>query len=178
MGAEKVDASDKGAKDMTAAKKTVTPTIDTKPIEEAVAAGKQTVEQAVAATKEQVEKASTAALQGYDEFAAYNKDAMDAYVKAGNVMAKGMEDMGKTVFAFAQTQAEANVAAAKALMSAKTINDVVEIQTNLARDQFDAFVAESTKVSEMGMKVANEAVEPIQAQFNVVVEKVMKPVAA
>lgn len=162
---------------MTTAKK-ATPTIDTKPIEEAVAAGKQTVEQAVAATKEQVEKASTAALKGYDEFATVNKDTMDAYVKAGNVMAKGMEDMGKTFFAFAQTQAEANVAAAKKLMGAKTINDVVEIQSELARSQFDAYVAEGTKVSEMYLKVANETVEPIQAQMNVVVERIMKPVAA
>ncbi len=161
---------------MTTAKKT--PTVDTKPIEEAVAAGKQTVEQAVAATKEQVEKASTAALKSYDEFAALNKDTVDAYVKAGNVFAKGFEDLGKTVFAFAQSQAETNVNAAKALMSAKTINDVVEIQSDLARAQFDAFVAEGTKVSEMSLKVANETVEPIQAQFNVVVEKMMKPVAA
>lgn len=163
---------------MTAAKKTTAPKIDTKPIEDAVAAGKQTVEQAVAATKEQVEKASTAALQGYDELASVNKDTMDAYVKAGNVVAKGMEDLGKTIFAFAQTQAEANVAAAKSLMAAKTLNDVMEIQTELARSQFDAYVAEGTKVSEMTMKVANEAGEPIQAQFTVVVEKMMKPIAA
>lgn len=158
--------------------KKITPTIDTKPIEEAVAAGKQTVEQAVAATKEQVEKASTAALKGYDEFATVNKDTMDAYVKASNVVAKGMEDMGKTMFAFAQAQTEANVAAAKKMMAAKTINDFVEIQSDLARSQFDAYVAEGTKVSEMALKVANEAAEPIQVQFNVVVEKVMKPVAA
>lgn len=163
---------------MTAAKKAAAPKIDTKPIEDAVAAGKQTVEQAVAATKEQVEKASTAALQGYDEMASVNKDTMDAYAKAGNVVAKGMEDLGKTLFAFAQSQAEANVEAAKSLMGAKTINDVMEIQSELARSQFDAFVAESTKVSEMTMKVANEAGEPIQAQLTVVVEKMMKPAAA
>lgn len=161
---------------MTTAKKT--PTVDTKPIEEAVAAGKQTVEQAVAATKEQVEKASTAALKSYDEYATMNKETVDAYVKASNVFAKGFEDLGKTVFAFAQSQAETNVNAAKALMTAKTINDVVEIQSDLARTQFDAFVAEGTKVSEMSLKVANETVEPIQARFNVVVEKMMKPVAA
>ena len=156
---------------MTTAKKT-TPTIDTKPMDDAVAAGKQSVEQAVAATKEQVEKASNAALKSYDDFAVYNKEAVDAYVKAGNVMTKGMEDLGKTLFAFAQSQAESNVSAAK------TLNDVVEIQSDLARSQFDAFVAESTKVSEMSLKVANETVEPIQAQFTVVVEKMMKPIAA
>jgi phasin family protein len=165
---------------MTTAKKTTTTAtaFDTKTIEEAVATGKETVEKAVAATKDQVEKASTAALKGYDEMAVMQKDTMDAYVKAGNVMAKGMEDLGKAMVAFAQSQAEANVKAAKALMGAKTINDFVEIQSDLARSQFDSFVAESNKVSEMALKVANEANEPIQAQFNVVIEKMTKPVAA
>ena len=161
---------------MTTAKKTTT--IDTKPMDDAVAVGKQSVEQAVAATKEQVEKVSSATLKSYDDFASYNKEAVDAYVKAGNVMSKGMEDLGKTMFAFAQSQAESNVSAAKAMMSAKTLNDLVEIQSDLARSQFDAFVAESTKVSEMSLKVSNEVVEPIKAQFTVVVEKMMKPMAA
>lgn len=162
---------------MSTAKKVETK-IDTKKMEEAVAAGKQTVEQAVAATKDHVEKASTAALKGYDEFSSMNKDAVDAYVQAGNVFAKGFEEMGKTMFAFAQSQADSNAAAAKAMMAAKTINEVVEIQSELARSQFDAYVAETTKVSEMSMKYTNDAVEPIQAQMTASVEKMMKPIAA
>ena len=153
-------------------------TIDTKKMDEAVQVGKQTVEQAVAATKEQVEKASTAALKGYDEFATLNKASMDAYVKSSNIVTKGVEDLGKAYFAFAQSTAESNVAAAKKLMGAKTINDVVDIQAEVARSSFDSWVAESTKMSELSMKVANEAFEPIQAQFTAVVEKMTKPVAA
>jgi phasin family protein len=164
---------------MSQQKKTATVSaIDPKKVEEAVQAGKQTVEQAVAATKEQVEKASTAALKGYDEFASMNKSSMDAFVKSSNIMAKGMEDLGKTYFAFAQSAAEQNVAAAKKLMTAKTINDVVDIQSEVARTSFDAWVAEATKMSEMSMKVANEAFEPIQSQLTTVVEKMTKQVAA
>ena len=174
---------------MTTKAKTATPKIDTKQIDEAVAVGKQTVEQAVAvtkeqvenavvATKEQVEKASAAALKGYDELALINKDGIDAFVKSGNVVAKAAEEFGKSYFAFAQAAAEQNVEAAKALMGAKTLNDVVEIQTDLARTSFDKFVAEGTKLSEMTVKVTNDAFEPLQAHANVVVEKMMKPVAA
>lgn len=174
---------------MTAKAKTAAPKIDTKQIEDAVAVGKQTVEQAVAvtkeqveqavaATKEQVEKASTAAMKGYDDMTVMNKDGFDAFVKSGNIFAKGAEEFGKAYFAYAQSAAEQNVEAAKAMMTAKTLNDVVEIQTNLARTNFDKFVAEGTKMSEMAIKVTNDVVEPIQAHTNVVVEKMMKPVAA
>ncbi len=174
---------------MTTKAKTAAPKIDTKQIEDAVAVGKQTVEQAVAATKEQVEnavvatkeqveKASAAALKGYDELAVMNKEGIDAFVKSGNIFAKGAEEFGKTYFAYAQAAAEQSVEATKTLMTAKTLSDVVEIQTELARTSFDKLVAEGTKLSEMSVKVTNDAIEPLQAHANVVVEKMMKPVAA
>lgn len=180
----------------TTAKKPATPKVDMKQIEDAVAISKQSVEkmvkastdnydqavaatkEAVAATKEQIEKASAAVLKAYDDMAALNKDGVDAYVSAGNILAKGMEELSKSMFAFAQASAEANVATAKALMGAKTVNDVFTIQAEFARTQFDTMVAESTKMSEYGLKVANEAFEPLQAQANATVEKFFKPVAA
>ncbi len=180
----------------TAAKKPAAPKVDMKQIEEAVTVGKQTVEKmvkastdnyeqamaatkdAVAATKEHVEKASAAVMKAYDDIAVLNKEGVDAYVSAGNIVAKGMEDLSKAMFAFAQTSAEANVATAKALMGAKTVTDVFTIQAEFARSQFDSMIAESTKLSEYGLKVANEAFEPLQAQANATVEKLFKPIAA
>ena len=95
-----------------------------KPVEAAVAAGKETVEKAMKAgsdaaaqnyeqvlamTQDQVEKASQAAFQGYDDLASMNKDAMDAVVASGNIMAKGYEAIGKEMMAFTQVSIEANV---------------------------------------------------------------------
>lgn len=180
----------------TARKTTASKTADTKQIEEAVTVGKEAVEkamkatsenyeqavaatkEAVTATKEQFEKASATVMKSYDEMVAMNKDNVDALVSASNIYAKGMEELGKAAFAFAQASAEANVATAKALMGAKTMNDVFTIQSDFARSQFDSFVAEATKLGEMGLKTANESVEPIQTQVNVTVEKLFKPVAA
>ena len=170
-------------------RKSAAPKLDTKQMEEAVAVGKENFEQAVKAStegyekvitmgKEQVEKSTTTVLQAYDELTTLNKDAVDAAIKAGNVWAAGFEAMGKAYFAFAQATAETGVEAAKSMMTAKTVQDVFEIQSELARSSFDSFVAEGTKISEMGVKVANEAMEPIQAQFNTTVEKILKPVAA
>lgn len=182
---------------MTTARKTATPkAAEEKQIEEAVTVGKEAVEkamkattenyeqavaatkEAVTATKEQFEKASATVMKSYDDMVAMNKENVDALVSASNIYAKGMEELGKAAFAFAQASAEANVATAKALMGAKTMNDVFAIQSDFARTQFDSLVAETTKLSEMGLKTANETVEPIQAQVNVAVEKMFKPIAA
>ena len=169
---------------MTAKKETATSTA-AKQVEDAVAVGKKTVEQAMQAstegyeqamsmTKEQVEKASAAFFKGYGEMSSLNKETVDAVVKAGDVLAKGAETVGKAYFDYAQASAEASVEATKALMGAKTVKDMVDIQSEFARTSFDNFMAESTRISELTVKLANDAFAPIQAQVNATFEKTFK----
>lgn len=148
-----------------------------KSIEQVVAASTQGYEQVVEMTKEHVEKTSTAALKGYDDVAAFNKESMDAFAKAGEIWTKGFEDFGKACFEFAQGSAQESVEAAKSMMSAKTITDVVDAQSAFAKSSFDKAVAESTNLSELSMKIANEATAPIQAQFSAVAQKFVKSAA-
>ncbi len=166
-------------------KKTNPAAAASKQIEDAVEAGKKTVEQAMKAstegyeqalnvTKEQVEKASEAFFKSYDEMSAMNKEGVDAFVKAGEVLTKGAESLGKAYFDFAQASAEASVEATKAMMAAKTVKDFVDIQSDFARTSFDNFLSESTRLSEMSVKVANEAFDPLKAQFNTGFEKAFK----
>lgn len=163
--------------------------VDAKQYEEAVAAGKQTVEQAVAATKEQVEqavaatkeqveKASNAALKSYDEFTTYGKDSFDVVSKFNDAFVKGSEEFGKAYYAFLKSSADSGAETAKALLSAKSLNEFMEIQSGFARTTFDTFVSESGKLNELGVKVATEAFEPVQAHMNATVERMVKPIAA
>ena len=150
-------------------------------VENAVKAGTETAakgyEQAVALTKEQVEKTSKAAFKSYDQFASLNKDTMDAVLKSGSILAKGYETLGKEVMAFTQNTVEANVAATKALFGAKTLREVIDLQTDFARTSFDKSLSESAKLSELSVKVAKDALEPIQTRVNTTVQTVMKAAA-
>ena len=158
-----------------------------KPVEAAVFAGKEQMEtfakagaeaakkgyeQAVAMTKEQVEKASEAVFKGYDQLSTLNKDNLEAVVASGNIVAKGVEGFSKEVFALTSMNA------AKAFMGVKTLREAIDLQADLSRSQFDRLMADSTKLAEMSVKVANEAFQPIQARVNVAIEKMLKPVAA
>ena len=67
---------------------------------------------------------------------------------------------------------------AKALVGVKSLREAVDLQTDFAKGNFDKIVAESTKLSETAVKVANDAMEPITARVNVTVEKLFKPLAA
>jgi phasin family protein len=128
--------------------------------------------------KAQVEKASAQTMKAYEDAAKFNKENLDAYVAASTVYAKGVEAVAKTWAVFAQETFEASSNVAKAVLGAKTLKEAVEIQADFAKTTFDKFVAEGTKVSEASIKVANEALEPINARVNVAVEKMMKPAIA
>ena len=135
-------------------------------------------EQTFATTKEQVEKASAQLLKGYEDLAAFSKENVDALVQSSTIVAKGAEEIGKEVAAFAQSSFEKNVAAGKALMSVKSINEAVDLQNTLAKQNFDAFVSEATKIQELSVKVANEALAPLTARLNAAVATLSKPLAA
>lgn len=130
------------------------------------------------AAREQIEKASVNAFKSYEDLSKFQKDNFDAYVAASTVMAKGFETLGKTWMAFTQESMENGAQVAKALLGAKTLREAVDLQTDFAKTSFDKLVGESTKLSELSVKVANEAFEPINARLNVAVEKLLKPVAA
>lgn len=163
-----------------------------KPVEAVAAANQETVEavvkageeaakgydKAVAATKAQAVKASAAALENYDEFAKAGKDAFDAYMQSSTAMAKAVETLSKEILAFTQVSFENNAAAAKALMGAKTFQEVVELQTEYSRKNFDSIVAESSKLTELSVDIANQAIEPLKSQANQSVERLWKPLAA
>lgn len=151
-------------------------------VEEIVKASQEQVtrqfEQTMTLTKDQVEKASQQMLKSYDEMTAFNKQNVDAVIQSGTIVAKGVETLGKAVASFTQTSIEQSVATGKALLTVKSMRDLVDLQSAFAKSAFDAFMAESTRMSEMSVKVANEALAPINARVNATVEKFARPIAA
>ncbi len=165
----------------------------TQPFEAVVGVGKQSMEnavkvgtevatknyeKAVAMTQEQFEKATTAAFASYDEMSTFGKENIDAVVKASTVLVKGFETLGKEVAGYGQSSIERTVSNAQALFGAKTLREFLDLQAEIAKTSFNSWVEESTKLGELGVKVANEVFEPIQEQVAVAVEKMLKPVAA
>ena len=156
---------------------TVKETVETV-VKAGTAAAKASYEQAVQLTKDQVEKASQNFFKGSGELASLGKENLEALVQSSQIVAKGAETFGKQWMGFAQAAVEQNVAAIQSLVAAKTLKEVVDLQNDWAKKAFDSAVAESARLSEMGVKTANDAFEPIKARVNVSVEKLFKPAAA
>ena len=152
------------------------------PIEAAVKAGAaaftQGYEQVYANTKEQLDKVNEFAFKNYDELADFNKDTIEAVIASSNVVAKGVEEVGQEIAAYAQQAAEKNIETAKKLFAVRNVQDALDLQAEWAKTAFDGFVAESAKLQELSLQVSTQASQPISKQVNAAVEKFAKPITA
>lgn len=136
--------------------------------------GSEAAEKAMAMSKERLEKA----VKSFDEANTFGKQTVEALVSAGQVTAKGLENLNAETLAFAKAQFESGVAASKTVIAAKTLPELIEAQTVAFRGLFEGGVAQGTKMSEMASRIAQDAFAPINAQFQAAAEKFAKPLAA
>ena len=106
----------------------------------------------------------------FDQFAKQaaesSKANMEALAQAGNAYAKGFESIFKTYISLAQDAAEKNSQALKTLMGCKTIHEFTETQSQIASENLNDFLNNFSTLSEMSVKVATDAFEPINEQFS------------
>ena len=107
--------------------------------------------------KENVEK-SMAAFTDINTQAKRNLEAVVASVTAAT---KGAETLGAQAMAFSKKSVEDQVAAAKTLSSAKSLQEAVELQTTFAKTSLDAYLAELNKWSDIVSGSVRESLRPI-----------------
>lgn len=138
-------------------------------------------EQAQAAFKAQMDEATkqaAAAQKGIEQVIELGKGNFEALVKSSTILAEGMQEIAKAAFAANQAAFEEGIANARALAGVKSVREAVELQTGFAKAAFEKFVAETTKFSEQGTKLAERAFEPVAERVNVTVAQFGKPLAA
>lgn len=93
------------------------------------------------------------------------QDQVDALVKSSTILAKGVEDIIKTCMEITQETTEKSQSVAKTIMSCKTLNEFMDVQTRLAQASFDDFLSNATRISEKAVKLGTDVFEPINDQM-------------
>jgi phasin family protein len=112
-----------------------------------------------------------------EELTELGRGNVEAVVASTKVAARGIETLGQDVAEFGRKSFEDASAALKSFAEVKTPADFFRLQTEFARTQFDALVAESSKLSETVIKLAGEVAEPITNRATVAAERVRTAVA-
>jgi len=133
---------------------------------------KSTVEQFTTAGNQAFKDSIEKSLTALGEVNANSKKNLEAVVASVTAATKGAEALGAQAMAYSKKALEDQVAAAKSLTGAKSVQEVVELQTAFAKSAFEAYIAEMTKASETVSASVKESFQPINERVTAFVEKV------
>ena len=107
-----------------------------------------------------------------EEMTDFTRGNVEAIVASSKVAAKGVETLSQEAADFGRRSFEEASATLKSFAEVKSPTDFFRLQSEFARAQFDALVAESSKVSEAVIKLAGEVAEPLTSRYSVAANRV------
>ncbi len=132
---------------------------------------KITAEKYTAASSQAFKDAVDKSLTGLNEINAASKQNLEAFVASATAATKGAETLGSQAIAFSKKALEDNVAAAKSLTSARSVQEAVELQTSWAKSALETYLSELNKASETVAASVKESLTPLNARVTAAVEK-------
>ena len=112
-----------------------------------------------------------------EELTEVSRGNVEALVDAGKIAVEGARSFGQDVVETSREGVEKAADAVRALAEAKSPTEFMQLQSEFARAQFDRFVTESSRLTETFVKLAGEAIQPIQSRATVNAERINKLVA-
>ena len=106
-----------------------------------------------------------------EEAVEFNKANVEALVAAGKIAAKGIETLGQEGVTYARKSFEDTTAALKGYTAVKTPADFFKLYAENSKKAFDAAVAQTSKTSELVVKLTNESFAPISNRVSVITSK-------
>lgn len=116
-------------------------------------------------------KSKTQMDQFANDAANSSRELSEAALKSASIFAKGMEEIMRTCMGLAQNAAEKHADFLKQAMGTKSLNELTEIQNKTAQKNYDEFVANATRLSELSVRTLTESAEPLNNQINKAVQK-------
>ena len=123
-------------------------------------------------------KSGSAVFKDYDDVTSFGKDNVDAFEKSGTIFAQGMQVFSKTMADLTRQSVEQSIVATQALISCKTFADVAKVNNEIVKKNYKQAVEESQKLSDMSIKLTEDAVTPLTDRYNKAVDKFTKGLAA
>lgn len=106
-----------------------------------------------------------------EEAVEFNKANVEALVESGKIAAKGIETLGQEGVAFARKSFEDTTAALKGYTAVKSPTEFFKLYAENSKKAFDAAVAQTSKTSELVVKLTNDSFAPISNRVSVITSK-------
>jgi phasin family protein len=133
---------------------------------------KTTVEQFTTAGNQAFKDSIEKSLTALNDANAHSKKNLEAVVASVTAATKGAETLGAQAMAYSKRAMEDNVAAARALSGAKSVQEAVELQTSWAKSAMELYMAEVGKMGETVAAAVKDSMKPLNERVTATVEKI------
>jgi phasin family protein len=113
-------------------------------------------------------------MKNTEDFVALGQANMEAFVKSGQIWTSGIEALMKQFAETAKVSFDESVATLKAITSAKSITEAMELQNKFATSAAKRALAESNKLVDASIKLAEQTLAPITARVTSAAETFVK----
>jgi len=100
-----------------------------------------------------------------EDLADFGGEAFAALVQSQTAMARGLEALSAELAGLALSGIDAAARTATDILAIKTLSDAIELNAGFTRSGFHALLDGSARLSELGVKLAAEASQPILTQL-------------
>ena len=107
-----------------------------------------------------------------EELAEIAKANVEALAEAGRIATAGARTIGQDVLATSRENVEQASAAVKSLTEAKSPTEFFQLQSEIAKQNFDRVVASLSQLTEASVKLAGEAIQPLSNRAALNAEKI------
>lgn len=128
-------------------------------------------EQAQATGAKAFREAADKSAAGLSEMNTQGKQNLEALVASAAAAQKGVETLSAQTTAFTKKSWEDGVAAAKSMSQARSIQELLELQTTWAKSATEAYLAEVTKATDVLTASVKDSFKPINERVTASVEK-------
>jgi len=133
---------------------------------------KSTVEQFTVASNTAFKDGVAKTLAAFNEANSLSKKNLEAVVASVTAAAKGAETVGAQAMAFSKKAFDDQISAARSLASAKSVQEVVELQSTLARSFLENYMSEVGKLTETVSTSVKDSMKPLNERVTDIVERI------
>jgi hypothetical protein len=101
--------------------------------------------------------------QNFDEIQKISKETTDIALKNFNTVSKGVQAIAVEVADYQKKSFEQGTAAVEKLFGAKSLDKVIEAQTDYFKNAYEGFVAQTKKIGDLYADLAKETYKPVES---------------
>ncbi len=110
----------------------------------------------------------------FDQFQTFGKDGYEAFTASASAATKGYQAIAQEYADYSRKTIEKGSQAAEKAFATKSLDQVLEVQQSYAKDAYEAFVGQASKLGELYVATAKDMYKPFEANLSALGVKLPK----